>query len=51
MASVTGRVIQSLRVVGDSLIPDKDGASLIPHSTLEVLALRDVIEEEAKKVV
>ena len=51
VTSFSGRVVQSLRVVRDPLIPNEDGASLVPHPTLEVLTFRNVVEEEAKKII
>lgn len=51
MASITSRVVEGLRVVGDPLIPDKHGTSVISHSTLEILTLRNVVKEEVEKIV
>lgn len=38
-------------MVGNSLIPDKDRACLIPHTTLQVLAFGDMIKEEVEDAV
>lgn len=51
MATLAGRVVEGLRVVSDALIPDKNGAGFIADATLEVLALSDMVEEEAEEVV
>lgn len=44
MAALTGRVVQGLRVVRDTLVPDQDSACLVAHAALEVLALGDVVK-------
>lgn len=51
MSSIPGRIVQSLRVVRDALVPDEDCSGLIAHSALEVLTLGDVVEEELQEVV
>lgn len=48
---ISSRVVEGLRVVGDSLIPDKYCAGLIPHTALQILALRNVVEEEVENAI
>ena len=45
------RVVQSLGVLGDALIPNHDGSRLVAYTTREVMTAVHVVEEEVEHVV
>jgi hypothetical protein len=51
MSSLSGRIVQSLRVLCTSLIPHHNGARLVAYTAGEVLTMTDVIEQESEEVV
>lgn len=44
-------VVKRLRVVGNALVPDEHGTSLIPNPALEILSLGDVVKEKSEEIV
>ena len=51
MSSVTSRVVQSLRMVCDTLIPDKHSSGLVAYTALKVLTLGNMVEKKAEEIV
>jgi hypothetical protein len=51
MATVSGCVIQSLRMLGNPLVPDDNRSGFISNSTAEVMATINMVEEELEQVV
>lgn len=50
MSPLSSRVVQRLTVVRDPLIPHQHCYSLVPHSALQVLPLRNKVEQEIQEV-
>lgn len=51
MSSFSCWVVQSLRVIGHTLVPHKNSTWLVSNATLEVLSLRNMIEQELQDAI
>lgn len=51
MPTLPGRIVESLGMVGDALVPHEHGARLVPDAALEVLSLGDVVEQKIENTV
>ena len=51
MPSLARLIVQGLGVIRHALVPNEDGASLVAHAALEVLALGYVVEKEAEEII
>lgn len=51
MATLASRIVQSLGMVGDALVPHEDGAGFIADAALKVLSFRNMVEQEVEKIV
>ena len=51
MSTISNGVVKSLRVIGNPLVPYKDGPSFIADATREILSFGNVIEKELEDAV